>query len=171
MRPQLFLALECDRPLAPSARFLLSNVDAVTIGRGDDRFVARTLEGGARRLVVRVPDRRMSASHAQISKVMGRWVIEDAGSKNGTFVNGAPRQRVVLTDGDLLELGHTLFLYRDAVPTGADDTDLDAARLAPLAPGLPRCRDRSAATSPTWRPWRARRCRWCCAARPAPARR
>src|SRR5688572_23623203 len=94
-------------------------------------------ENGARRLVVRVPDPWMSGNHATLSKVFGRWVLEDAGSKNGTVLNGEPQKRAFLGDGDVIELGHTFFLYRDALLTPADEPpDLDAAQLAPHAPGL-----------------------------------
>ncbi len=136
-RPHLFLALECDRPLASSARYVLAEVDAVTIGRGAARTAELSTVGGARQLAVRVPDRWMSSTHARLARVLGRWVVEDAGSRNGTLVNGAPTPKAMLSDGDVLELGHTLFLYRDAVPTAAEDPVLlDAGELKPPAPGL-----------------------------------
>ena len=53
-------------------------------------------------------DPKLSRSHARISKVDGRVVVEDLGSTNGTFVNGtriaAP---TVLRPGDALYLGTT----------------------------------------------------------------
>ena len=136
-QPHLFLALECARPrLAPSTRFALASVDEVVIGRGIARANARVTESGTRRLVVRVPDPWMSATHATLTKVFGRWVLEDAGSKNGTVLNGEAQRRAFLGDGDLIELGHTFFIYRDALPTPADEpADLDATQL-PQAPGL-----------------------------------
>jgi len=135
-RPHLYLAMECDRPLAASARYRL-DVEEVAIGRGGERTVELSTVGSARRLDVRVPDRWMSSAHARLSKVMNRWVVEDAGSKNGTLVNGSPTAKHVLSDGDLLELGHTFFLYRDAVPTETGDPLVfDATQLRPEAPGL-----------------------------------
>jgi DNA-binding NtrC family response regulator len=136
-QPQLYLVLEPDRPFAPSARFALRTVDTVTLGRGSDRGRERSDDTGVRRLIVRVPDRWMSATHARLTKVLGRWVLEDAGSKNGTFVNGQRTQRAILAEGDIVELGHTFFLYRDAVPMlETDPEDSDAASLAVPAPGL-----------------------------------
>ena len=136
-RPHLFLAMECDRPLAPPARYSLADVDTVLIGRGGTRGALRNRDSGVRQLVLRVPDRWMSSSHARLSKVFGRWMIEDAGSKNGTVLNGALEKRAVLSDGDLVELGHTFFLYRDAVPTeDGDPADTDASELSAPAPGL-----------------------------------
>jgi transcriptional regulator with PAS, ATPase and Fis domain len=57
------------------------------------------------------------------------WLFEDLKSKNGSLVNGVRRERKLLEDGDLLELGHTFFSFR--VVRG------DAAELSPpLLPEL-----------------------------------
>jgi transcriptional regulator of acetoin/glycerol metabolism len=136
-RPQLYLVLACDRPLLGGARFSLADVDAVTIGRGSELTAQRLDEAGLRRLRLQLPDRWVSGTHAHLTKVLGRWVIEDAGSKNGTLVNGELCSRSVLSDGDLVEIGHTIFLYRDAVPTAATDpADVIGGSLQPAAPGL-----------------------------------
>ena len=79
----------------------------------------------------------MSSKHAKIEHSFGRWVLEDTGSKNGTVVNGAPTRRAVLNDGDLIELGHTLFLFCAGEPMSADDPiDVDLADAPEPAPGL-----------------------------------
>src|SRR5207244_2806515 len=50
---------------------------------------------------------------------------------------GQTCSRAVLKDGDLLELGHTIFLFRESVPRSSDEVpDLDTNRLHPPAPGL-----------------------------------
>ncbi|MGD2207495.1 MAG: FHA domain-containing protein [Anaerolineae bacterium] len=63
-----------------------------TIGRWDDNDVV-------------VDDRWVSRHHAQIRREGEQYVVEDRGSKNGTFVNG---QRIaeptVLADGDVLQV-------------------------------------------------------------------
>jgi DNA-binding NtrC family response regulator len=120
-RPHLFLAMELDRPLEPAARHSLHDVDEVVIGRGPVRSAERTVEAGIRRLTLRVPDRWMSSTHARLGKVLGRWVAGDARSKNGTFLNGARTEHGTLADGDLLELGHTFFLFRTAVTIAPGD--------------------------------------------------
>src|SRR5215470_5875267 len=115
----------------------LSIIDEVIIGRGTSRAHARVADGNSRRLVVRVPDPWMSATHASLTKVFGRWVLEDAGSKNGTVLNGEAQKRAFLGDGDLIELGHTFFIYRDGLMTPADEPhDVDTGQLAPQAAGL-----------------------------------
>src|SRR5262249_39319693 len=97
----------------------------------------RSDDGGARKLIIRVPDPWMSATHATATKVLGRWVLTDANSKNGTRINGALHPRAALADGDLVELGHTFFLFRDALPTPAEESqDLEADPARVTVPGL-----------------------------------
>ncbi len=121
--PQLYQLLECERPHAGSARFLLRDVDLVEVGRGERPDF--TIEG--RRLVVRVPDPRMSVQHARLRRTPRGFEVEDAGSTNGTLVGGAAVQRHALADGEVLELGYTLFLYRADAPDPPDPTPCVAA--------------------------------------------
>jgi pSer/pThr/pTyr-binding forkhead associated (FHA) protein len=41
------------------------------------------------------------------------YVVLDAGSQSGTFVNGAPIAEHTLRSGDVLRLGRTTFIYQD----------------------------------------------------------
>jgi pSer/pThr/pTyr-binding forkhead associated (FHA) protein len=41
----------------------------------------------------------------------GQVVLVDLGSTNGTFVNGQPMRRVVLTDGTNVTLGRTTMVF------------------------------------------------------------
>lgn len=51
-------------------------------------------------------DRMVSARHACIEEADGRWILEDLGSTNGTFVNGREiHGRVSLAHGDQVVLG------------------------------------------------------------------
>jgi transcriptional regulator with AAA-type ATPase domain len=135
--PHLFLALECSRPGALSARASLEGVDTVVIGRGSSREAERRVQDGRCVLTIRVPDASMSHTHVRLERGLGQWMVEDAGSKNGTLVNGAPVGRARLADGDLITLGYTLFLFRAALTVRGDPTSwLDAAECAPAAPGL-----------------------------------
>lgn len=58
-------------------------------------------------------------------------MAEDAGSTNGTFVNGVPQRTAALSDRDLIETGHTFFVFREAA---APDP---SARPLGEAPSLP----------------------------------
>jgi sigma-54 dependent transcriptional regulator, acetoin dehydrogenase operon transcriptional activator AcoR len=118
--PYLVVALECDRPLAGSARFALEGVDVITIGRGDIRCAERTSEKRRRLLHLRVPGRSMSAIHARLLRTGSAWAIEDLGSRNGTFVNGQRVPCAVLGSNDVFELGHTLFRIHPTLATLAD---------------------------------------------------
>jgi predicted component of type VI protein secretion system len=55
----------------------------------------------------------VSRSHAQLVRVGDRWSVEDAHSRNGTFVNEvrAPG-RWRLNDGDVVRVGHTTIAFR-----------------------------------------------------------
>jgi len=135
--PALYLALHCDHPAAPPSRHLLVEADVVFIGRGPSRSNARLAEGGLRQLSLYVADDWMSSRHATLRRSGERWIVEDTGSRNGTLLNGQACSRAVLKDGDLLELGHSILLFRESVPRTSDDVpDLDASRLHPPAPGL-----------------------------------
>ena len=134
----LFLVFQSDRLHEASSRFSLTDLDRIAIGRGKSRS-ARAVD---RSLRIDVGDSWMSSSHLRLSRVLGRWVVEDDGSKNGTFVNGAPVQRAVLKDGDSIEAGHTFFLYRHEVPADAAEAkdkssaDSPAYGLTTLSPML-----------------------------------
>jgi DNA-binding NtrC family response regulator len=110
--PVLFLALEGDRPHARGARFSLVGVDTVTIGRGHARVVSRSMDG--RSLDLRVPGRWMSTQHVALRAAGADWIVEDQGSRNGTFIGLQRIERAVLRAGDILEAGRTYFAVRGA---------------------------------------------------------
>jgi DNA-binding NtrC family response regulator len=132
--PHLFLVLSCDSLGAPAMRCSLEHVDEVMLGRADRRGASRGDGSGVPRLTVGVDDAWMSASHALLRRVLGSWTIEDVGSKNGTLVGGRRCQRAELQDGDLIEVGHTFFLFRARVrPSGEV---VESSSLAPAASGF-----------------------------------
>ena len=130
---ELVLLLECDRPLAASARHRLVDVDEVTIGRGPRRQAERH----PNRLALLVPDARISPLHATIRREGLAFVVTDERSKNGLVVNGRRVDRQLLRDGDMVECGRTFFLFRAGVSRPADEPlDLDATQLGGRMPGL-----------------------------------
>ncbi len=102
--------------------------DPVTIGRGTDQRL-------------RVKDARASRHHATVrrrSKGRSGWEVEDAGSSNGTSLNGhtIPDGRVApLRDGDRIGIGDTTIVYTEpaAPPTAPPppSPDDDATRIGP----------------------------------------
>jgi len=108
----LYRGLCADDPRSPPARIPLGGVDRVELGRGDHGGTERRSVDGAEVVQIRVVDGRMSTAHARISRVGGDWVLEDLGSKNGTWIGAERVTRRVLADADALILGHTAFVFR-----------------------------------------------------------
>lgn len=127
----LVRVLDYEQPMAPGARHALVGIDEVVLGRGE----AHAAKRAGRTLTISVADPRMSGRHAKLALQLGKWVIEDLGSRNGTIVEGAPQERAVLEDGALVELGRTAFVFR-MLPAAATD-DVTADTLVAALPGLP----------------------------------
>jgi hypothetical protein len=136
-RAYLFVVLHCDRPCSGSSRHDLDELDTVIVGRGVERIARRELN---RRLDLRFPGSTVSTVHARLERGEAGWTVADEGSKNGTFVNGERVARAALRDGDVLEIGATLLVYRAAITPPPDDpagaADLDSVALTTLTPGL-----------------------------------
>jgi transcriptional regulator of acetoin/glycerol metabolism len=141
--PFLFVAMECDRPSAGGARYALDGVTEVAIGRGTERAATYERTGESTRLVVRLPGRSMSSTHARLRKTEEGWTLEDTRSTNGSFVNGKRIAKCLLQDRDVFELGHTLFVLREGLASPPDtagvldvrDDDSDVATLLPKLRG------------------------------------
>jgi two-component system cell cycle response regulator len=82
----------------------------------------RTVMGRGETVDVRLFDEGISREHAQVVQEAGKDgtgtqnILEDMGSTNGTFCNGARVQRQALADGDKILLGSTTilkFTYQD----------------------------------------------------------
>jgi len=66
--------------------------------------------GRAKSCDVRVVDDEVSRDHARIICVGTNVMVEDLGSRNGTFVNGESVSRHLLADGDKVTIGDTTIL-------------------------------------------------------------
>jgi len=134
--PKLTLVLEGERPTSGSLAMDLARIDSILLGRGAKRDTERGSDPkkAERTLTVRVPDGRMSTNHARMRRLHGTWMVEDLGSKNGSAKNGVTfTAPTPLADGDILEVGHTFFLFRSDAPRGPI-LDLDSTRLRPARP-------------------------------------
>lgn len=104
--------------------------EPVSLGRGTDQ-------------TLRIKDSRASRHHAVVrrrSKGRSGWEVEDAGSANGTTLNGhtIPEGRVApLRDGDRIGIGDTTIVFTEATvpaapePPPAPSPDDDATRIGP----------------------------------------
>jgi len=135
--PHLFLALVCDRPEVPSVRLSLRAIDCVSIGRGDlQRGHAPLARSSQGQLALTVPDDRMSTP-TRCFGASWDWLVEDSGSRNGTLIIGRRIQREPLSDGDVIELGHSFFLFRTSLlPTPGAPAILYSSEVRPAATGF-----------------------------------
>ena len=81
--------------------FLLVDEGENLIGRGLDCRVV-------------LDDPLSSRVHAIIERREGRWFIRDAGSRNGTFVNGQKADEAQLIDGCHIKTGTTEFSFNQS---------------------------------------------------------
>ena len=103
---KLELVGEC--PSGVQVRFLLSAVK-MTVGRHGD-------------IVLREPS--VSRDHAVLIWNGDVWQVMDAGSRNGTFVNGVSVQRKFIVPGDAIKFGRvTLSLIDPAKESNGDDAE------------------------------------------------
>ena len=91
----------------------------VTFGlEGDQLFIGRDAAHA-----VSINDAEVSRKHARLTFQGGKYVIEDLGSTNGTFVNG---QRLVspavLKPGDVVSLGEQIVLMYEGLSADAGAT-------------------------------------------------
>ncbi len=93
----------------PGATYSLEG-DQLVIGRDSSSSIA-------------INDAEVSRKHARLNFQGGKYVIEDLGSTNGTFVNG---QRLsgpaVLKSGDVISLGEQIVLLYESLSTDAGAT-------------------------------------------------
>jgi len=97
IEPYLFVVIEGGRLEAGGMRIALDGIRALAIGRG----AVRQLRDGDSGMVLEVPDSRMSGVHARLVRRGGTLLVEDAGSTNGTLVNGDVVTSHALRDGDV----------------------------------------------------------------------
>jgi len=105
-------------PAGTRVRHLLVRIEGealgqVTVLRGDEIIIGRGQSS-----TVCIADSGVSRKHARIYSSNGRYVLEDLGSANGTYVGGQPIDRRPLVDGDVIQLGPSV-LFRYSV-TDAD---------------------------------------------------
>lgn len=112
--PCLIVGVRCAEPLASACLYALRDVEELNIGRGERPELRASSSSKA--LQLEIPDRWMSAGHAQLACKGSTWALVDRGSKNGSYVNGMPVQSRVLEDRDVIEVGSTFLVFRTGVP-------------------------------------------------------
>jgi hypothetical protein len=133
--PYLFLVLDGNQPGQPLWRHRIGNIDEVQIGRGTERSIQRQVRDGKKCLCLRFPDPWMSSLHARLVCGETNISMSDPGSKNGSYINGTRLSNAVLTDGDILQFGHTFFIFRSELPSHPDEMP-DTVSDTDAPPGL-----------------------------------
>jgi len=71
---------------------------------GDEALLGRSEE-----CHIVIPDRAVSRRHARVFQRDGKWLVEDAGSRGGTRLNGAPvDQATAIGSGDEIAIGQSV---------------------------------------------------------------
>jgi pSer/pThr/pTyr-binding forkhead associated (FHA) protein len=115
----------------PPVLLFLEGRGAHRVALRDELTVGRSAAAG-----LRFAARNVSRTHARLVWSGGAAFVEDLGSRNGTYVNGARLEaRRRLRDGDVVRVGDELLRYSEATePT----EELVAATPPPLPrPGTP----------------------------------
>jgi pSer/pThr/pTyr-binding forkhead associated (FHA) protein len=82
------------------------------------RLRAVNLIGRAADNTIVLSDERVSAHHARITFTGGQWLLEDLGSRNGTFVNELPMEGpLVVTFEDRIQVGAVILEIAFDVPS------------------------------------------------------
>lgn len=69
---------------------------------------------------ITIPSAGVSRTHCRLYRDLGRFVIEDLGSTNKTFVNGVAIEKIVLHDADRIKIGDSVFKFFDEGSVEAD---------------------------------------------------
>lgn len=113
-----------------SGRYFLSGA------LGDGARVRFALTGErisvGRQGLISIDDPSVSRNHAVLSWCGDYWLLTDAGSRNGTFVNGVAVQRRPLSVGDSIRMGKVSLLLEDASSDDAcDDQETRVVTISP----------------------------------------
>jgi pSer/pThr/pTyr-binding forkhead associated (FHA) protein len=107
-----------ERPRSPRSLGVLVTEESEYLLPDGETLVGRGTECG-----IRLPSSRVSRVHARVRSEGERVVVEDAGSKNGTWVNhGRLDGPAVLEDGDEVLFGTFRAVFHRAGASGSTRT-------------------------------------------------
>jgi pSer/pThr/pTyr-binding forkhead associated (FHA) protein len=115
-RPTLVGSLTPDE--SPDNVFPLLDAECL-IGRKVTKEVAFSVDDGS-----------ISSKHAKLTRTADGFLIEDLGSRNGTFVNGEKvTDKRLLADGDLIRLGKVIMTFNVARQAKAGEQTVPEIRV------------------------------------------
>lgn len=106
------------------ANYRLESSGENQIGRGLDCHIVLT-------------DPLSSRVHATIFRDQEGWWLRDAGSRNGTFLDGQKVDEVRLIEGSLIRIGHEEFVFHDGEPLEAFADTLNPALMQTIVLDAP----------------------------------
>jgi pSer/pThr/pTyr-binding forkhead associated (FHA) protein len=98
-RPRRAHLLELTKGTLAPARVELKG-ERLVLGRGDKADIL-------------VDSEEVSRQHAVFSRLDDEYQVEDLDSRNGVYLNGLKVQLAVLREGDEVQLGDLVYLYRE----------------------------------------------------------
>ena len=110
VQPRASVATPASKPSSPAiSQIIVTDGTAPTTGRVYPLIGALEIGRGSSCSVV-IPNKFVSTNHARIFPQQDQWVLDDLGSTNGTFLNGAPvSSPQSLKAGDHIQIGDTYF--------------------------------------------------------------
>jgi DNA-binding NtrC family response regulator len=112
LQEYLFLVLRCDEPGFHHTRISLDRVHEIAIGRPNSDTPAIRGPDSNGRIELDIADPWCSKRHLLLQRLSGGWIATDLHSKNGSLIGGSRFEKARLHDRDVIEVGHTLLLYR-----------------------------------------------------------
>lgn len=108
-----------DASVAPAARFRVTH-----LAREFELLPGENVLGREGDVAIAIPQKSVSRRHARIVVRGAVAVLEDLGSKNGTWLNGLRIESPTeVNDGDEIRLGSVPLVFR-AAPAGSTQTDI-----------------------------------------------
>jgi predicted nucleic acid-binding Zn-ribbon protein len=96
----------------------------------------RTLMGRSDSADITLADDRVSGKHCEVLRAANGFVVRDLGSSNGTLVNAQKISEVDLREGDVVQVGYTVFKFQSVAGSRVERVN-DPQVLVPGMGGLP----------------------------------
>jgi len=112
--------------VAAKLRVTGANIDGKEFTLGDEVVLGRS-----KGCDLRIPSPLVSRQHARITHGEGRYVIEDLGAPNGTWLNGVRVECAELSDGDRIALGDCELTFMADGDAAGESTPVESAEINP----------------------------------------
>jgi diguanylate cyclase (GGDEF)-like protein len=108
-----FVSVPSERPRG-AGKAVLVVISGADLGRQIDLSGDEVDIGRGEEVTFRIDSEQVSRRHASIRKLVGKFVLRDLNSTNGTFVNENKVHTHTLVDGDQIRIGKTVLKYTES---------------------------------------------------------